>query len=87
MAGTTLNDFQKLESKCLKGDKNDLNDFNTLKQYHTYKKIKVNFVILASNLPSSSSKFIKPLKTEHSSCSVIIQNVASYPFTRIYWLY
>ena len=32
LAGGTLNNFQKLHTKCLEGNEKDLNDYNKLKQ-------------------------------------------------------
>ena len=45
LAGRTINDFYRLESKCLEDNKIDLNEYNKLKQsYDTYKtnKTKLN---------------------------------------------
>ena len=45
LAGITLHDFCKLHSKCLEDNKNDLNEYNKLKQtYDVYKnnKTKLN---------------------------------------------
>ena len=45
LAGATLNNFQKLHTKCLEDNKLDLNEYNKLKQiYDVYKnnKTKLN---------------------------------------------
>ena len=45
LAGGTLNNFQKLHTKCLEDNKVDLNEYNKLKQtYDVYKNSKTKLI-------------------------------------------